>query len=253
MLAALIGDSDRAGELDRQAEQLKARFQEMFWCEELGTYALALDRDKRMCQVRTSNAGQCLFGGIATADRARRVAALLFDEGSYSGWGIRTVHAAELRYNPMSYHNGSIWPHDNALIAQGFSLYGFKNCAMRVLEGMFDLSRMVDLHRLPELFCGFPKRSEQGPTLYPVACSPQSWAAGAVYMLLQACIGMKLDAPRKRVEFAYPALPGFLDEVRIQNLRVGSSSVDLTLHRYPDNVGINVDRRDGPVEIVVYS
>jgi glycogen debranching enzyme len=225
----------------------------MYWCEELSTYALALDRQKSMCQVRTSNAGQCLFGGIATPGRAKRVAASLFHEDSFSGWGIRTVHAAELRYNPMSYHNGSIWPHDNAIIAQGLSMYGFKEGAMRILEGMFNLSVMVDLHRLPELFCGFPKRTGEGPTLYPVACSPQSWAAGAVYMLLQACLGMTLDAPEKRVQFEHPALPSFLEELRIQNLRVGTSSVDLTLHRYPDNVGINVDRRNGPVDIVVYN
>jgi glycogen debranching enzyme len=253
MLARVLGDRERAAALDQQAQRLKVRFQEMYWCEELSTYALALDRQKSMCQVRTSNAGQCLFGGIATPGRAKRVAASLFDEDSFSGWGIRTVHAAELRYNPMSYHNGSIWPHDNALIAQGLSMYGFKKSALQILEGMFNLSVMVDLHRLPELFCGFPKRTGEGPTLYPVACSPQSWAAGAVYMLLQACLGMTLDASEKRVQFEHPALPSFLEELRIQNLRVGNSSVDLTLHRYPDNVGINVDRRNGPVDIVVYN
>ena len=251
LLAAVLGDARRAEELEKQAKALKERFQEMFWCEELSTYALALDRDKSMCRVRTSNAGHCLFTGIATPDRAKRVAAELFAEGSFSGWGIRTLNSSEVRYNPMSYHNGSIWPHDSAIIAQGLSTFGFKDLAVKVLEGLFSLSLMVDLHRLPELFCGFPRRADQGPTLYPVACSPQSWSAAAVFMLLQASLGMTLDAPHRRLQFEYPALPAFLGELRLRNLRVGSSSVDLTLRRYPENVGINVDRRSGPLEIVV--
>ncbi|PYS37943.1 MAG: amylo-alpha-1,6-glucosidase [Acidobacteria bacterium] len=252
MLARVLGDRTGADEFDRQAKSLKQRFQTAFWCEELSTYVLALDRYKKMCRVRTSNAGHCLFTGIATPDRAKRLGAGLFGDGLFSGWGIRTVHSSELRYNPMSYHNGSIWPHDNAIIAQGLSRFGFKDLALRILEGMFNVSLMVDLHRLPELFCGFPRRHDQGPTLYPVACSPQSWAAGAVYMLLRSCLGMTLDAPQHRLQFEYPALPAFLDELHIRNLRVGNSSVDLTLRRYPDNVGINVDRRVGRLEIVVY-
>jgi glycogen debranching enzyme len=204
-----------------------------------------------MCRVRTSNAGHCLFTGIATADRAKKIAAGLLEAGLFSGWGVRTVHSAEVRYNPMSYHNGSIWPHDNAIVALGLSRFGFKEMAVRILEGMFNLSLMVDLHRLPELFCGFPRRPDQGPTLYPVACSPQSWAAAAVYMLLQSCLGMSLDAPQHRLQFEYPALPAFLEEIHVRNLRVGESSVDLTLRRYPDNVGINVNRRVGPLEIIV--
>jgi glycogen debranching enzyme len=251
LMAAALGDRRGAEELDRQAKSLKERFQEMFWCEELSTYALALDRNKRVCRVRTSNAGQCLFTGIATPDHARRVAAGLFDEGLFSGWGIRTLHSSEVRYNPMSYHNGSIWPHDSAIIAEGLSRCGFKDLTVKILEGLFSVSLNVDLHRLPELFCGFPRRSDQGPTLYPVACSPQSWAAASAFMLLQSCLGMTLDAPDRRLQFEHPVLPVFLEELRIQNLRIGDSSVDLTLRRYPENVDINVDRRVGPLEIVV--
>jgi glycogen debranching enzyme len=252
MLATVLGDFNRADELERQAEQLKQQFQKMFWCEELSTYALALDHHKNTCRVRSSNAGHCLFTGIATPDRAKRIAAGLFGDGLFSGWGIRTLHSSEVRYNPMSYHNGSIWPHDNALIAQGLSMFGFKDLTVRLLEGMFNLSLMVDLNRFPELFCGFPRHVDQGPTLYPVACSPQSWAAAAVYMLLQSCLGMTLDAERCRLQFQHPALPTCIDELRIRHLRVGSSSVDLTIHRYPDNVGVNVDGRVGPLEIVVF-
>jgi glycogen debranching enzyme len=251
LLAGVLGDSRRADELERQAKSLRDRFQDTFWCEELSTYALALDRNKKMCRVRASNAGHCLFTGIATPERAKRVAATLFDDGSFSGWGIRTLNSSELRYNPMSYHNGSIWPHDTAIIAQGLCGFGFKDLSVKILEGLFNVSRMVDLHRLPELFCGFRRRPDQGPTLYPVACSPQSWAAAAVFMLLQSCLGMTLDAPNHRVQFDYPALPTFLEELRLRGLRVGNSSVDLTLRRYPENVGINVERRIGPLEIVV--
>jgi glycogen debranching enzyme len=144
-----------------------------------------------------------------------------------------------------------VWPHDNALIAYGLSAYGFKEYATRLLSSMFDLSQAVHLNRLPELFCGFPRRPNHGPTLYPVACAPQAWAAGAVFMTLQACLGMQIDARSHSVHFDHPMLPQFIDELRIRNLRVGETSLDLTLRRYPDNVGINIDRRSAPIQLVV--
>src|SRR5205814_6838685 len=165
------------------------------------------DGNKEPCRVRTSNAGHCLFAGIATDEHARRVAATLMDESSFSGWGIRTVATSEARYNPMSYHNGSVWPHDNALIAAGFARYGRTTEASRVLGGIFDLSRSVDLHRLPELICGFHRRTSESPTLYPVACAPQAWAAGAAFLLIQACLGLTIDATARRVTFAHSVLP----------------------------------------------
>jgi glycogen debranching enzyme len=249
-LAALLGKMERAAELRRQADALRTRFEEAFWCEELSTYGLALDGQKRLCRVRTSNAGQCLFTGIARPDRAERVARTLLADDAFSGWGIRTVAASEARYNPMSYHNGSIWPHDNALIAYGCAQYRLKAAALKVLAGMFDVSIFVDLHRMPELFCGFPRRPGEGPTLYPVACAPQSWASAAVYLLLQACLGLRIHGPEKRIYFCYPILPEFLKQVEIKNLRVGEASVDLLLHRYPHAVGTSVLRREGDVEIV---
>jgi glycogen debranching enzyme len=151
----------------------------------------------------------------------------------------------------MSYHNGSVWPHDNALIALGMARYGFKDAVLRVLEGLFEASIFVDLHRLPELFCGFTRRPAEGPTLYPVACAPQAWAAASVFMLLQACLGLRIDAPEGRIGFSYPLLPESLKEVRIKALQVGKASVDLLLLRHGRDVGINVLRRDGNVEIVM--
>ena len=251
-LAALLGDGTAAQELKNQAERLRRRFEEIFWCEELSTYALALDGSKRPCRVRTSNAGHCLFAGIATEEHAQRVASTLTDETSFSGWGIRTVASSEARYNPMSYHNGSIWPHDNSLIAAGFARYDLQGAAAMVLAGMMDASIFFDLHRLPELFCGFPRRPGEAPTLYPVACAPQAWASGAIFLLLQACLGLDVFAPERRLVFSKPFLPQFLPQVSIRDLKVGDASVDLLLTRHNEgDVGVNVLRRNGNLDVVV--
>jgi glycogen debranching enzyme len=251
-LAALLGDETVAQDLKKQAESLRHRFEEIFWCEELSTYALALDGSKRPCRVRTSNAGHCLFAGIATEDHAQRVASTLTDETSFSGWGIRTVASNEARYNPMSYHNGSIWPHDNSLIAAGFARYDLKGSAAMLLAGLMDASIFFDLHRLPELFCGFPRRPGESPTLYPVACAPQAWASGAVFLLLQSCLGLDVLAPERKLVFSKPFLPQFLPQVRIRDLKVRGASVDLLLTRHNEgDVGVNVLRRNGALEVVV--
>jgi glycogen debranching enzyme len=250
-LAAALGFHGRSAELERQAEALRRRFEEAFWCDDLGTYALALDGDKRPCRVRTSNAGQCLYAEIASPERARRLAATLLDARSFSGWGLRTVAAGEARYNPMSYHNGSIWPHDNALVAHGLAAYGLKQEALRVFASLYDASVAVDLYRLPELFCGFDRLPGSKPTLYPVACSPQAWAAGAVFMLLEACLGLEIDAPGRRVRFRRPVLPEFLDHVEIAGLRVGAATLDVELQRHGDDVGIDLRRRDGELEVLI--
>jgi glycogen debranching enzyme len=188
--------------------------------------------------------------GIASPERACRVAETLFDPDSFSGWGIRTVAAGEARYNPLSYHNGSIWPHDNSLIASGLAKYGFKNLAGRIFMGLLDLSSMVDLHRLPELFCGVDRRPGEGPTLYPVACSPQAWAAAAPFLILQACLGVSIDAERKRIVFDDPYLPDGIPTLAIKDLRCGGVSVDLFLERRNDSVLVHKGNTESEIEIV---
>ena len=252
-LARLLGHEPVARELKKQAQSLRHHFEKTFWCDDLSTYALALDGSKRPCGVRTSNAGHCLFSGIATEEHAQRVATTLTDETSFSGWGIRTVASSEARYNPMSYHNGSVWPHDNSLIAAGFARYGLKGSAAMVLAGLMDASIFFDLHRLPELFCGFPRRPGESPTLYPVACAPQAWASASVFLLLQACLGLSIEASERRLEFSKPFLPQFLPEVSIRDLTVGDASIDLLLTRHNEgDVGVNVLRRNGVLEVVVF-
>jgi glycogen debranching enzyme len=250
-LAAALGNGDLAKDLLRQAEDLKERFQKAFWCEGISTYALALDGKKQPCAVRTSNAGHCLWAGIASDEQARQLAGTLLEPAMFSGWGIRTVGESEARYNPMSYHNGSVWPHDNALIAMGLARYGFKDQALAILRGLFDATAFLDLHRLPELLCGFVRRHGEGPCLYPVSCAPQAWSAAAVFLLLQAALGLSIQAQPGKVSFFRPVLPDFLPEIQIANLRVGTASVDLCLRRGKQNVEIAVARREGDVEIVV--
>ncbi len=245
-----LGKSERARVLRQEADSLKKRFHESFWCEEISSYAIALDGDKQQCQVRNSNAGHTLFTRIASDNHAERIIAELGSERFFSGWGIRTIASGEVRYNPMSYHNGSIWPHDNALIAYGLSRSKNKDLAVQVLTGLFDASVFLDSHRLPELFCGFSKRQGKAPTLYPVACAPQAWAAGAVFLVLQACLGMEIFAVDRVVRFVHPMLPELVPYVRIRGLKVGSAQVDLELTKHHETVGVSIPRRLGDVEII---
>jgi glycogen debranching enzyme len=250
-LARALGIHDLADELARKAEALQRRFDAAFWSEELGTYVLALDGEKRPCQIKTSNAGHALFSGIASPERAARVTRSLMAADSFSGWGIRTVANTEARYNPMSYHNGSVWPHDNALIGFGMSRYGFHEAVLTLLSGLFDASLFVEIHRLPELFCGFHRRSGEGPTLYPVACAPQSWAAGAGFLLLQGALGMEIRAPERLVRFRHARLPPFLEQIEVSHLVVGDAELDLTFARQAQGVVVSVTRKRGDVEVTV--
>ena len=250
-LARLMGDDGLAQSLTQQAQRLKQRFHAVFWCEEIGTYAIALDGAKRQCKVPSSNAGHTLWNGIASADHAARIMDGLMGHRSFSGWGIRTIPTGVARYNPMSYHNGSIWPHDNALIASGMARYGRTEAAMELLAATFDASLHFDAHRLPELWCGFVRRPGAGPTLYPVACSPQAWAAAAPFGMLQACLGLDIHPEQSEIVLQRPRLPPFIDWIRITRLGAPGPSVDLLLQRYERNVGIEVVRKDPDVRVTV--
>jgi glycogen debranching enzyme len=237
----------------QHAMELRRRFNETFWCEELNTFALALDADKRRCSVRSSNAGHALFTGIADPELARRTARTLMDETSMSGWGIRTIATHEARYNPMSYHNGSVWPHDNALIALGFARYGYKAHVMRLFEGLFSAAAYNDLRRLPELFCGFPRRPGRGPTYYPVACSPQAWAAASLLSLVQSSLGISCDPAAREISLERPTLPRFIDEITLHGVQAGTGVLDLTVRRVGREVAANAVHRVEGARLILKS
>jgi glycogen debranching enzyme len=251
LIARALGKEREAKHQEHAAEKLQAAFEQKFWSERLGSYVLALDGHKRPCEVVASNAGHALYAGIAAPERARRTAETLLAESSHSGWGIRTLAASEVRYNPMSYHNGSVWPHDNAIVAAGFSRYGMREEVHRLLDALLIASSFLDLDRIPELYCGFPRRPGEGPTLYPVACAPQSWAAGAIFMMIQACLGLSIDGHKQEVSLFRPLLPASIATLRISDVRVGNGSVDLLLENHLHDVGLTVLRRDGDVQVVV--
>jgi glycogen debranching enzyme len=250
-LAEILGLPARAQKLRTQATALKSKFNDAFWCYDLGTYALALDGEKRPCRVRASNAGHCLYTGIANPENARVVAQCLLSRDFFTAWGIRSVARGEARYNPLSYHNGSVWPHDNSLIAAGLSRYGYKAEASQLLSGLLDASTFIELKRLPELFCGMERRPGEGPTLYPVACSPQAWAAGSAFLLLQACLGLSVDAEKRQIRFDDPFLPEGIAKLYLRGLQVGDCNVDIVLERQDYLVLVHTLEQRGNAEVIV--
>ncbi len=250
-MARELGFSAQAATLDQQADLLRDRFEDAFWCEDIGFYALALDGDKQPCRVRTSNAGHLLFSGIVPHHRALRIADDLLGPAFFTGWGIRTVARSEARYNPMSYHNGSVWPHDNALIGLGFARYNLTDHSRRLLAAMYDAATQMDLRRLPELFCGFRRRPGKGPTYYPVACTPQAWASTAIFALLQAALGLGFDRRTEEVRLCHPVLPPFLDKVLIRSLALGSTRMDIMVQRYGSDVAVNLLKKDGDGRLAI--
>jgi glycogen debranching enzyme len=249
--ALRLGKAELACRLDAEATRLAERFEAAFWCPEIETYALALDGDKQPCRVRTSNAGQVLYTGIAAPKRAAIVARGLMETRYNSGWGIRTVAKGEARYNPMSYHNGSIWPHDNSLIALGFARYGFSQPVEALFRGLFRAATYMDSRRLPELFCGFQRQRGRGPTLYPVACTPQAWASATPFSLLEAALGLEFDPGKGEIRLHNPRLPSFLDEVTLRNLRLDGASVDLRLRRHKTAVSLDILRTSGKIQVSI--
>ena len=249
-VARTFGNEAQALALESQARELQQRFEAAFWSPEIGTYALALDGDKKQCAVRTSNAGHALFCGIANAERAALVAATLMSRNSFSGWGVRTMAVGECRYNPISYHNGTVWPHDNALIALGLARYGLRKPALRIAGGMFDAMRHMDLLRPPELFCGFTRRKGRAPTQYPVACSPQAWASAMPFAILDACLGTTFDTQRNEIRFLHPVLPDFMDELMMKDVVLNKAKVDILLRRCEGGVLAEVTL-GGSIPVVV--
>ena len=244
-----LGFVERAAQLQRQAEELRVRFESAFWCEEIGTYVLALDGSKRQCKVRTSNAGHVLAMGLADPDRAHRVAESLMHTRFFSGWGVRTVASSEARYNPMSYHNGSIWPHDNAVIVQGLARYGHRRGIHHIFDALVRATTYMPHRRIPELYCGFRRRPGRGPTLYPAACSPQAWAAGAPFSMLQTMLGIQFDPGARRVVLVNPSLPLSAGRVIVRNLTLAEASIDFAMSQEGNAVSVQVLRRRGDLQI----
>jgi glycogen debranching enzyme len=250
-IARKLGHADLAEHLERTAERLRDAFQAAYWLDDLGTYALALDGDKKPCRVRSSNAGHTLFTGIAAPEHASILAETLLSADHFSGWGVSTLARSAARYNPMGYHNGSVWPHDNALIGLGLARHGELAGCERILTALFEASRAIEASRLPELMCGFPRHSGEAPTLYPVACSPQAWAAGSVYLLLYGLLGLTINAEARQIRLNQPRMPAFLNALTIRNLRVGEGEMDLLLDRTDGEVVVRVLRRTAAVQLVL--
>ena len=248
---AALGDYERAVRLRDQATVLRRRFHEAFWMEDERFFAGALDGDKRQVRTIMSNPGHALYCGILDDASAAAVAHRLFDPDMFSGWGIRTMSKAAKAYNPMSYHNGSVWPHDNALIAAGLKRYGFMEETNRVASSLFEVAQFADYLRLPELFCGFTRRTPSPPVQYPVACSPQAWAAGAPFLLLQAMLGVSAVAHENLLTVNKPHLPPWLNQVELRNLRVGDSTLSVVFRREGDTTGFSLLSREGDVRVIM--
>src|SRR4030095_9868540 len=220
--------------------------------DELGMFALALDGEKRALPTMTSNAGHLLWSGVPEPWQAERLTQQLMSPPMFSGWGIRTVSAAHRVFNPMSYHNGSVWPHDNAMIVMGCSRYGFASHVLPVLSGLNEAATYDEFHRLPELFCGMQRISGMHPVWYPVSCCPQAWASGAFFMLLQGVLGLAADAPAGILRIKNPALPDFLSELTISDLAIGQSKISLQFKRHGTRTLANLLSTSGkPIQVQI--
>jgi glycogen debranching enzyme len=247
-LAELRGDTDLAARQRQRAERLRGQFEEEFWMADAGIYALALDGAKRQVDAIASNAGHALWAGICTPERAADVARALTSEDMWSGWGIRTLSTTTGGYNPIGYHSGSVWPHDNAIIAAGLMRYGLADAAALVVGGLLRASEGFAEARLPELFSGFSRAEATRPVPYPVACSPQAWAAGSIFQLVGAMLGLQPDAGAGRLAVR-PALPEWLDDVAIRRLRVGAAAIDLTVSRRAGGYDVDVQKVAGELDV----
>ena len=250
-MALELGETDFANQMKKEAVELKEKFNRLYWSKENGIFVIALDGDKNQCDIKASNAGQCLFSKIADPLKAQITINTLLGEDMFSGWGIRTVSSGEINYNPMSYHNGSIWPHDNALIAFGIQRYGNKKGVNKIFQAMMDTSLYMEDKRLPELFCGFNRRAAEGPTAYPVACSPQAWAVASVFMMIQSCLGIEIDSRKNLLCFNNPSLPDFLQFLEIKNLKINQGTIDFIAEKNHESVVIKVMKKTGDIDVII--
>lgn len=250
-LLRALGEPEKAKTLEAKAEKLKKKFNAEFWIDEENFFALALDRDKRPVETVTSNAGQALWSGIVDDQKAALVVDRLLQPDMFSGWGIRTVSKSSRNYNPMSYHNGSVWPHDNALIIMGLKKYGFVEQANIIASAIFDAAIHHSYFRLPELFCGFTRRGNNYPVAYPMACCPQAWAAGSIFMILQAILGIFPDAPNDTLYIKRPTLPVWLNRVNLKGLKIGKSKLDIAFNRENQMTSFTVLNKEGDLKIVI--
>jgi glycogen debranching enzyme len=249
-LAERRGDREHAARWLARAEELRQAVEDRFWMEEHGTYGIAIDGHGELCRVRASNPGHLLFCGLPSPERARKVTQSLLSAPFQSGWGIRTLGTEEARFNPMSYHNGSVWPHDTALCVAGMARYGEREGVIQMLSEMFETSVHFEM-RLPELFCGFSRNPGETPVAYPVACLPQAWSAGSIFMMLQACLGLKIDGWTSEITIDHPCLPIGIDSLRIDNLRVCAHDAELLFQHAGERViGVPGRRSDPKVAVV---
>ncbi|HEX5378185.1 MAG TPA: amylo-alpha-1,6-glucosidase, partial [Phenylobacterium sp.] len=241
-------DSETARFWEARAEHIREAVERRFWMEDKAFYGVAIDGAGDLCRVKTSNPGHLLFMGLPGAVRARQVADQLMSAAFDSGWGIRTLATGEARFNPMSYHNGSVWPHDTAICAMGLARYGERDGVVELMSELFETASNLDM-RLPELFCGFPRSAGEPPVAYPVACLPQAWAAGSVFMTLQACLGLTVDGLAGEIEIRDPRLPNGIDHLWVNGLRVGDEKVDLCFERIGDRVAVHSTGGGVPVRL----
>jgi glycogen debranching enzyme len=250
-LATALGAPDLAVALTGRSTRLRERFEADFWLPEESYYAMALDGAGRPCRVVSSNPGHLLWTQLPAEARAQAVAARLMDDDMLTGWGLRTLGSRTRSYNPMSYHNGSVWPHDTAIAAVGMRRYGLVEPFLTLTTALFEAVLHFEALRMPELFCGFPRLPGYGPTRYPVACSPQAWSTGVVFQLLAAMLGLSASAEQNQLTLERPRLPGWLASVELRNLRVGKSRLRFRTLRGHDGAAVELLGREGGAELVV--
>ncbi len=252
-IAELIGHKTTAKRLRSQAAELKTMFQKDFWMESENYIALALDGEGKQVQVISSNPGHCLGMGILDENKAQAVADRLMSRGLKTGWGIRTLSSSSVAFNPISYHNGSVWPHDNAIIAEGMRKIGRTGDLHKIMHGLFEVAQQEPDFRLPELFCGFDRMESTRPIDYPVSCSPQAWSTGSMFQMIKACINFQLETFDSKIRIVEPSFPDWLERVIIKNLRVGKASIDLSFQSRNGQTSCQLLKKNGNLKVIVES